>query len=136
VAEATLVDTSVLLDLATDDARWADWSEDRLAAARDRGRVVINPIVYAEVAVGFDSIELLDHALPPEDFEREALPFPAGFLAGKAFVTYRRRGGGKRSPIADFYIGAHASVLGYRVLTRNPAQFRAYFRALDIESPD
>lgn len=136
MAEATLVDTSVLLDLATNDPVWADWSEEHLAAARDRGRIVINPIVYSEVSVGFDSIEALDQALPPEDFEREALPFPAGFLAGKAFVTYKRRGGRKRSPIADFCIGAHASVLGYRVLTRNPSQFRTYFPSLDVESPD
>lgn len=132
----TVVDSNVLLDIATDDEQWADWSDSQVAQARDSGRVVINPIIYAEVSVGYDSIETLDDALPEEDFEREPLPFPAGFLAGKAFVMYRRRGGTKTSPIADFYIGAHAAIQGYRLLTRDPSRYRAYFPTVQLITPD
>jgi predicted nucleic acid-binding protein len=105
----TLVDSNVLLDLFTEDARWADWSEAKLADAFDRGPTLINPIIYAEISIRFASIEELEHALPAE-LEREALPWDAGFLAGKCFVEYRRRGGERRSPLPDFYIGAHAAV--------------------------
>ena len=132
---ATLVDTNVILDLATDDAKWADWSFEALAWARDRGRVVINPIVYAEVSVGYDNIEALDEALPPSDFEREDLPYEAGFLAGKAYLAYRKRGGRRTSPLADFYIGAHAATRSYRLLTRDSARYRTYFPTIDLILP-
>lgn len=131
----TLVDTNVLLDIFTDDPRWADWSGQALAEARDAGALVVNPIVYAEVSVRFDRIEELDEALPAADFLREELPYPAGFLAGKAYATYRTQGGTKRSPIADFYIGAHAAVCGYRLLTRDGARFRTYFPKLELLTP-
>lgn len=133
---ATLVDTSVLLDVATDDPRWADWSDTALAHARDVGRVVINPIIYAEVSVGYDSIEALDDALHPADFEREPLPYDAGFVAGKALLQYRRRGGTRSSPSADFYIGAHAATKAYRLLTRDPARVRAYFPTVELITPE
>jgi predicted nucleic acid-binding protein len=105
----TLVDSSVVLDIVTEDPAWAEWSAEALAQARDDGLLVINPIVYAEVSTGFDRIEDLDDAVPAEDFRREALPYEAAFVAGKAFLAYRRRGGQKRSPLPDFYIGAHAA---------------------------
>jgi predicted nucleic acid-binding protein len=133
---ATLIDSCVLLDVITDDARWADWSADQIATAMDTGRVVINPLIYAEVSVGYDTLEELDELLPASDYEREPLPFVAGFAAGKAFVRYRRSGGGKRSPLPDFYIGAHAALAGYRLLTRDTSRYRTYFPALDIIAPD
>ncbi|MEU2664310.1 type II toxin-antitoxin system VapC family toxin [Micromonospora sp. NPDC007220] len=131
----TLVDTNVLLDIFTEDPNWAGWSSDALAAARDAGALVVNPIVYAEVSVRFDTIEELDEALPAADFLREELPYPAGFLAGKAYARYRSQGGVKRSPIADFYIGAHAAVCGYRLLTRDGTRYRTYFPKLDLITP-
>jgi predicted nucleic acid-binding protein len=120
----TLVDSSVLLDVLTDDPQWGEWSATALAQARDTGRLVINPLVYAEVSTGFDRIEDLDDAVPTVDFDREPLPYEAGFLAGKAFLTYRRRGGQRRSPLPDFYIGAHATIRSYQLLTRDAARFR------------
>lgn len=132
----TLADSNVLLDIATDDDEWADWSDRAVARARDLGRVVINPIIYAEVSVGFDSIEALDEAMPPEDFEREELPYEAGFLAGKALMIYRRRGGSKTSPIADFYIGAHAATRSVQLLTRDPSRYRSYFPTVKLITPE
>lgn len=132
---ATLVDSSVLLDVLTDDAVWGGWSRGMLAVARDDGRLVINPIVYAEVSTGFDRIEELDEAVPASEFEREPLPYEAGFLAGKAFFAYRRRGGERRSPLPDFYIGAHAAVRGYRLLTRDAARYRTSFPTLQLIAP-
>jgi predicted nucleic acid-binding protein len=132
----TLVDSSVILDIVTEDPAWADWSETALAQARDNGLLVINPVVYAEVSTGFDRIEDLDDSLPAEDFQREALPYEAGFIAGKAFLAYRRRGGQKRSPLPDFYIGAHAAVRRYRLLTRDVAWYRTYFPTVKLIAPD
>jgi len=131
----TLVDSSVLLDVLTDDPAWAQWSGDALARARDDGRLVLSPIVYAEVSVGFDRVEDLDEAVPEAEFEREPLPYAAGFLAGKAFLAYRKRGGQRRSPLPDFYIGAHAAICGYRLLTRDTARYRSYFPALELIAP-
>ncbi|MEW9528793.1 type II toxin-antitoxin system VapC family toxin [Microbispora sp. NPDC049125] len=131
--QVTLVDSCVLLDVATDDR--ADWSARALGQALDGGRLVINPIVYAEVSTGFARIEDLDDALPAEEFEREKIPFEAAFLAGKAFLTYRRRGGGKTSPLPDFFIGAHAAVRDYRLLTRDAARYRSYFPTVDLLTP-
>lgn len=125
----------MLLDVLTDDAAWGQWSREALALAADQGRLVINPIVYAEISTGFDRIEELDDAVPANDFEREALPYEAGFLAGKAFYAYRRRGGQRRSPVPDFYIGAHAAVRGYRLLTRDVARYRTSFPALALLAP-
>ncbi|MEU5908125.1 type II toxin-antitoxin system VapC family toxin [Micromonospora sp. NPDC047467] len=134
-ATTTLVDTNVLLDILTDDPKWAEWSGTALAEARDAGSLVINPIVYAEVSVRFDRIEDLDEALPAADFLREELPYPAGFLAGKAYARYRRLDGAKRSPLADFYIGAHAAVCRYNLLTRDGSRYRTYFPTLTLITP-
>jgi hypothetical protein len=132
---ATLVDSCVLLDVITGDQQWADWSAGQIATAMDTGRVVINPLIYAEVSVGYQTIEELEELLPAADYEREPLPYVAGFAAGKAFVRYRRGGGDKRSPMPDFYIGAHAAVAGYRLLTRDVRRYRTYFPAIDIIAP-
>ncbi|HVK35916.1 MAG TPA: type II toxin-antitoxin system VapC family toxin [Microlunatus sp.] len=129
------MDSNVLLDVLTDDRVWFGWSSEALAAALDAGGVVINPIVYAEVSVGFDRIEDLDAVLPSSALVREPLPYAAGFVAGKAFVAYRRRGGARVTPLPDFYIGAHALVAGYRILTRDARRYRTYFPRLDVAGP-
>jgi len=134
--QATLVDACVILDLTTNDPKWADWSEEAIAQAADEGPLVINPIVYAEVSVDFTSIEELDEVLDDADLRRESLPFDAGFLAGKAYLTYRRRGGTRRSPLADFYIGAHAAVAGHRLLTRDATRYSTYFPTVPLLTPD
>jgi predicted nucleic acid-binding protein len=125
----------VLLDVITDDKQWADWSAGQIAAAMDAGRVVINPLIYAEVSVGYETVEELNDMLPASYYEREPLPYVAGFAAGKAFLRYRRGGGGKRSPMPDFYIGAHAAVAGYRLLTRDVRRYQTYFPTIDIIAP-
>jgi len=131
----TLIDSNVLLDIATEDPTWAGWSENALIDAADEGALPINAIIYAEVSVGFASIEDLDDAIPPETFTRVPLPFEAGFLAGKAFLTCRRRGGAKATPLPDFYVGAHAAIAGYRLLTRDAARYRTYFPRLNVVAP-
>ncbi|MFI7631540.1 type II toxin-antitoxin system VapC family toxin [Microbispora rosea] len=133
--QATLVDSCVLLDVATDDPKWGAWSADALARTMDEGRLILNPVVYSEVSVGFASIESLDEALPPEDYQREDVPFEAAFLAGKAFLAYRKRGGEKRSPLPDFFIGAHAAVRKYRLLTRDTTRYRTYFPTVELIAP-
>lgn len=135
MTESTLVDSNVLLDILTDDPVWADWSSTALSAALDRGQAVLNPIVYAEVSVGFDRIEDLDEALPANHFVREALPWSAGFLAGKAFLRYRSRGGTKHAPLPDFYIGAHAAIAGHRLLTRDRGRYATYYPTVELISP-
>jgi predicted nucleic acid-binding protein len=132
----TMIDACVLLDVLTDDSTWSAWSQDAIAKARDSGSLVINPIIYAEVAAGFDRIEEVDEAMPRQDFDLEPLPYEAGFLASRAFVRYRRSGGERRSPLPDFYIGAHAAVKGHRLLTRDAAWFRDYFPTVRLVTPD
>jgi predicted nucleic acid-binding protein len=130
-----MVDSNVLLDLMTEDTQWFDWSSAQVAAAADRARLVINPIIYAEVSARYTRIEDLDASLPEAMIEREAIPYEAAFLAGKAFVAYRKRGGSKRSPLPDFMIGAHAAIAGYRLLTRDASRYRTYFPLLPIIAP-
>ena len=130
----TLVDSNVLLDLFTEDRAWLAWSQAALAAAFDVGPVLINPIIYAEVSVGFERIEELEDALPAQ-IERENLPWEAAFLAGKCFLEYRGRGGERRSPLPDFYIGAHAVVTGRALLTRDSTRYRTALPALTLVSP-
>lgn len=130
----TVVDANVLLDLFTRDPVWMTWSKAALANALDAGPVIVNPIVFAEISVRFERIEELEDALP-EQIEREALSWDAAFLAGKCFREYRRRGGGRRSPLPDFYIGAHAAVTGRALLTRDPMRYRSVLPRLIILSP-
>ena len=131
----TLDDSNVILDVVTEDADWVDWSASMLAQAAQGGRLVINPLIYAEVSSGFDRIEALEDALPAEYFAREALPWAAAFLAGKVFLKYRRSGGIRTAPLPDFYIGAHAAIAGYTLLTRDARRFSAYFPRLRIVAP-
>lgn len=130
-----LVDSNVLLDVATDDPVWSAWSSATLERTADEAVLIINPLVYAEVSVGFPTIEALDAALPADLYRREDLPYDAAFLAGKCFIRYRRGGGSKRSPLPDFYVGAHAAVAGYRLLTRDATQYRTYFPTLELIAP-
>jgi predicted nucleic acid-binding protein len=132
---AVLVDANVLLDVMTEDAGWLAWSADAVERAADRYRLVINPVIYAEVSIRYSHIEALDAALSKTSFDREAIPYEAAFLAGKAFVAYRRRGGTKRSPLPDFFIGAHAAVAGYMLMTRDSARYRSYFPKLSLIAP-
>lgn len=106
-----------------------------LSRCAEGGMLVINPIIYAEVSVGFKRIEELDEVLPADSFRRDPLPWEAAFLAGKCFLAYRRRGGSRRSPLPDFYIGAHAAVTGLPLLTRDPRRYRTYFPTLSIFAP-
>jgi predicted nucleic acid-binding protein len=129
------VDSCVLLDIITGDEQWADWSAGQLAAAIDAGRLVINPLIYAEVSVSYETIEELDELFPVSEYEREALPYLAGFAVGEAFLRYWRNGGDKRSPMPDFYIGAHAAVAGYRSLTRGVLRYATYFPTVNIIAP-
>jgi predicted nucleic acid-binding protein len=131
----TLVDSNVLLDILTDDPRWSAWSADALAARADRDLLAINPIIYAEVSIGFDRIEALDAVLPASTFHRLALPWEAAFLAGQCFLAYRKRGGARTAPLPDFYVGAHASVSRMMLLTRDAARYRTYFPGLRLVAP-
>jgi len=132
---AILIDSNVLLDLMTEDKQWFSWSAAAVESAADRSRLVINSIIYAEVSVRYSRIEDLEAALPKAMVEREAVPYEAAFLAGKSFLAYQRRGGTKRSPLPDFFIGAHAAVAGYRLLTRDAARYRTYFPRLPLIAP-
>jgi predicted nucleic acid-binding protein len=131
-----LVDSNIILDIATDDDMWGNWSAVALSEAANNAILVINPTVYAEVSVGFETIEDLEDALPTALFRRDDLPYEAAFLAGKCFLNYRRRGGGRRSPLPDFYIGAHAAVADFRILTRDAGRYRSYFPTVDLIIPD
>jgi predicted nucleic acid-binding protein len=130
-----LVDSNVLLDVLTEDPEWLDWSSQALARAADGGRLVVNPLVYAEISIGFDRVEDLDTVLDPGTFERRPLPWEAAFLAGKIFLRYKAAGGARRSPLPDFYIGAHAAIERLTLLTRDPRRYRSYFSRLRLIAP-
>lgn len=119
----------------TEDAEWGDWSADKLAECADESTLAINPIIYAEVSIRFERIEDLEETLPEAMVRRLPLPWEAAFLAGKCFVRYRRRRGARRSPLPDFYIGAHAAVGGLTLLTRDETRYRTYFPGLEMISP-
>jgi predicted nucleic acid-binding protein len=130
-----LVDSNVLLDISTEDPKWFEWSAGELEKAADDAPLVINPLIYAELSMSYKRIEDLDAALPSSVFRREPLPYEAGFLAGKAFLKYKKRGGARRSPLPDFYIGAHAAIAGLRLLTRDPRRYRTYFPTVALIAP-
>lgn len=132
---STLIDSNVLIDLFDEDSEWRDWSAAMVYAARKRGDVVINPLIFAEVSAGYDSFEEVDGLLAVPFFKREPLPWEAAFLAGRAFWLYRQRGGTRTSPLPDFYIGAHAAVAGHTLLTRDARRYRHYFPKLRIVAP-
>lgn len=131
-----LVDSNVILDIVTNDAKWYAWSATHLEKLADNHILFINPVIYSEVSIGFDSIEGLNDALPEDYFRREALPWEAAFLAGKCFMQYRRAGGVRRSPLSDFFIGAHAAVRGFTLLTRDPRRYKTYFPKLKLIVPE
>ena len=130
-----LVDANVLLDILTADPQWAAWSAEQLEQALAQG-LAINPVIYAEVSAGFRTEAELETALDFPDLERLVLPYAAAFRAGRAFVEYRRRGGHRRSPLPDFFIGAHAEVEGMTLLTRDAARYRSYFPRLELITPE
>jgi predicted nucleic acid-binding protein len=136
MAHGTLVDTNVLLDVLTENERWLTWSMNALADASEAGPLYVNPIIYAEVSVRFSRVEDLEDALPPEDYRRAPLPWAAAFLAGKAYLDYRRRRGPASSTLPDFFIGAHAAVDDLALLTRDARRYRTYFPTIRLLTPD
>ncbi len=124
------------MDVARTDPLWESWSADAIAQCLDLVPLVINPIVYAEVSVGYNSIEKLDMLLPPTLYQRQPLPWEAAFLAGKSFLAYKRRGGARTSPLPDFYVGAHAAVARLALLTRDVTRYRTYFPTVELLAPD
>ena len=130
-----LVDANVILDIVTDDSDWSHWSTEALLECADKYPLFVNLVIYAEVSIGFGRIEELEAALPMERFRRLGIPWEAAFLAGKAFLEYRRRGGTRTTPLPDFFIGAHASVEELILLTRDSRSFRHYFPKLSIIAP-
>ncbi len=135
LARPVLVDSNVLIDIVENDPVWYEWSAAALERLGTRSKLVINPVIYAEIAGGYATIEDLDAALAPFGFLREALPWEAGFLAAQAHKLYRKRGGARKSTLPDFYIGAHASLAAYTLLTRDAARYREYFPQLVITAP-
>ena len=130
-----LVDTNVLVDVLENDPDWADWSVAQLRAQAQIHRLVINPVIYAELSLAFSTVEALDEALAALQIPVIEIPKPALFLAGKAFVKYRRRGGTKTNVLADFFIGAHAAVAGLPVLTRDVRRYVGYFSSVQVIAP-
>ncbi len=130
-----LIDTNVIVDVLSRDAVWFDASAAVLERCAGEGILAINPIIFAELAVGVPHIEELEAALPASDWQRLPLPWAAAFLAGRCFGEYRRRGGQRPRPLPDFYIGAHAAVEPLVVVTRDAARFRTYFPRLEVVEP-
>ncbi|MBA3806349.1 MAG: type II toxin-antitoxin system VapC family toxin [Acidobacteria bacterium] len=130
-----LVDANVLLDIITSDPKWFEWSADRMERALAQG-LAINPVIYAELSAGFRKEEELDAALGLAELERLPIPYQAAFRAARAFVEYRSRGGDRRSPLPDFFIGAHAETAGLTLLTRDAARYRTYFPKLRLITPE
>lgn len=135
-ATPVMVDSNVLLDIATEDPAWLEWCETTLAAVADDAMLVINPVVYAEASARFDRFEDFDAAFPPELLRREPLPFVSAYLAGRCHLRHRRLGGARGRTLPDFLIGAHAAVAGYRLLTRDAKRYRTYFPKLTVIAPD
>ena len=131
-----MVVSNVLLDVMTADPAWLGWSSRTLKHCAQGHLLVINPIIYAEVSVGFDRIEDLDAALPPAMLQCRPLPLEAAFLAGKCFAQYRRRGGERHSTLPDFFIGAHAAVEKMTLITRDASRYRTYFPKLKLITPE
>ena len=130
-----LVDSNVILDILLDDPVWAEWSEETLSQYGETHDLFINPIVYTELSIGFKRIEELEKAITIADFQMLEIPKEALFLAGKAFLQYRRNKGTKSSPLPDFFIGAHAAVLNVDLITRDIARYRTYFPTVNLISP-
>jgi len=130
-----LVDTNVLVDVLEDDPQWADWSIQQLRFQSKIHQLVINPIVYSELSLTFSTVEALDQTIASLGLAMIEIPKPALFLAGKAFVRYRRQGGTKSNVLGDFFIGAHAAVSGLQILTRDTGRYRSYFPSVVLLAP-
>mgnify|MGYP006303873397 CR=1 FL=1 len=131
-----LVDSNVILDLFLDDPVWASWSEETLENYCHVGNLFINSVIYAEISIGFESIESLEDALDMADFRLLPIPKEALFLAGKAFVRYKRKKGAKKSPLPDFFIGAQAAILKMDLITRGATRYRTYFPTVNLIAPN
>ena len=131
-----MLDSNVLLDIVTADPKWLAWSTDQFRRAAAEGPVLLNPIIYAELAPAFASQAALDRWLRPALFRRLPLPSEAGFSASRAFLAYRERGGTRTSPLPDFYIGAHADTERLPLVTRDAVRYRTYFPKLTLITPD
>ena len=131
-----LVDTNILIDIAVRDPDWLRWSRRELERLRKAGSVLINQIIYSEFSMRYETIDEVDALLPQDVFRREGLPWEAAFAASRAFAVYRRRGGAREKVLPDFLIGAHATIRGYAILTRDPRGYRQYFPGLEIIAPD
>ena len=130
-----LVDTNVLVDVLQDDPKWAEWSIGQMRAQAALHALVINPVIYAEMSLSFTTIEALDDVVQTLALDLREIPRPALFLAAKAYAQYRRRGGSKTKVLPDFFIGAHAAVEGWPLLTRDASRFRTYFPSVDLLAP-
>ncbi len=130
-----LVDTNVLLDVFEEDSEWANWSQDRLDSASATDTLAINSVIYSELSIAFDRIEELEAVIKEASLAIEDIPREALFLAGKAFLRYRRSRGSKRSVLPDFYVGAHAAVMQWPLLTRDAARYRSYFPTVSLIAP-
>ena len=130
-----LVDANVLVDVLQDDPQWADWSIGQMRAQASIHQLVINPVIYAEISLSFSTLETLEEVMATLALELHQIPRPALFLAAKAFANYRRRGGSRLQVLPDFFIGAHAAVEGWPLLTRDASRFRTYFPTLQVVAP-
>lgn len=133
---ATLVDSNVLIDITVKDPRWLSWSKEAFIDAVEEGPVLVDQIVFAEVSIGYPTPEECESALAVQGVECVPIPWPAAFLAGRAFATYKQRNGPKLAPLPDFFIGAHAAVAGLRLLTRDPTRYRTYFPTVELIAPE
>lgn len=131
-----IVDTNVLVDVLEDDPEWADWSIGRMRELAKLHVLAINPIIYAELSLIFDAVEDLNAVVADLGLKFLEIPRPALFLAGKAFVRYRRQGGTKTNVLSDFFIGAHAAVTGCPILTRDPRRYKSHFPTVRLIMPD
>lgn len=130
-----LVDSNVLLDILTEDEKWFSWSSGQLEHYAELGELCINPVIYAEISIGFDRIEDLEGVLSRDYFSYLDIPYEAAFLAGKCFLKYRRAGGIKNTPLPDFFIGAHAAVERIPLISRDKNRYLSYFPGLRVISP-
>lgn len=129
-----LVDSNIILDILTRDIKWYEWSARSLAEAAEKNELIINDIIYTEVSIGFKTIEELEEVIMP-NFLIQALPKEALFLAGKAFVKYKKQGGNKNIALPDFFIGAHAAVKNISLLTRDTSRYKTYFGSVKLITP-
>lgn len=131
----TLIDSNVLLDLATRNSEWYSWSAEQVERVSENSAIAINPLIYAEISVSYKHIKEVENAYPSDIFLRLPIPYEAAFLAGKAHRKYKMRGGSRTSTLPDFFIGAHAAISKLRVLTRDPRRFRQYFPSVELIAP-